>query len=274
MKNKYHRSLRNFFLISLGLLLLGVLNGCDKPDFFSNLSQEPPDDGAVQTEWQEAEKITIQKPENDNPSITSDIISQSSEKQITIQKGKYTVQVGAFLIKKNATRLIKKLKKKGYQPFLKLSKFRKKEWNIVRMGLYENRKQAIQFGKTFSGKENMEVVILMNDSIIKVEKDMKKAPLPITITPTTVEHQPSKHFKYSFQVGGLRTHANAQQQKKILKKKGYAPFIIKTIGYQESEIWYSLRIGYFDTIEEAADAASQFSGKEDIPAMVKGGRIS
>ncbi len=78
-------------------------------------------------------------------------------------------------------------------------------------------------------------------------------------------------LKYSFQVGGLRTHANAQQQKGLLKKRGYAPFIVKIDGPHDKEVWYSLRIGYFVSIEEAADAASQFSTKEDIPAMVKKG---
>jgi len=269
MKNKFQTGLRYFFLINFSVLLLTQFSGCDKPDFFSKLSNDNSDDGAVQTEWQEAEKITIQEPKNDKPEKPSSQILPDTEKKYTIQKGKYTVQIGAFLVKKNATRLVKKLEKKGYQPFLKVSKQKVKKWNMVRIGLYENKKKALGFAKSFSSKENMEVVILMNDSIIKIEKDMKKRPMPITITPTASKKLPFKSLKYSFQVGGLRTHVNAQQQKKILKKKGYAPFIIKTNGNQQDEIWYSLRIGYFDSIEEAADAASDFSTKEDIPAMVK-----
>ena len=82
--------------------------------------------------------------------------------------------------------------------------------------------------------------------------------------PTTVaKFEPDR---FTFQVGGLRTKDNAIKHKIDLQKRGYSPYIQKTYNEQSKEVWYSVRIGYYDSIDIAAEAAATFTTNEQIPA--------
>ncbi len=111
--------------------------------------------GIVQTTWQEsdeglakpysvaAEKVSVEQPAGDKmvkgktKAATSDRdLTLSRDSQLKPGSSEFVVQIGAFLKADNATRLISKMKTKGYHPTLVIVKTPTKTWNLVRVGSY------------------------------------------------------------------------------------------------------------------------------------------
>ena len=187
--------------------------------------------------------------------------------QLIEDQGKYIVQVGAFLNKNNAKKLIKQLRKKGYQPTLTVNHSSNKQWNIVRIGSFEHKSKALEAAKAFSENQKMESIIFLHNAIVKTfRNDSGK-----TVGDKKGFSQTSsfsKEKRYTFQVGGLLTNSVAKKQKRSLRKKGYSPYIAK-IKNENSDIWYVVRIGNYGTIDAAAAAAGRFFEKENFPAHAR-----
>jgi len=66
---------------------------------------------------------------------------------------------------------------------------------------------------------------------------------------------------YSVQVGAFRTQTRAQEHKQLLSAKGYQPYIYPGEN-SKGVLWYTLRIGDFDQVEEAITAAHEFRALE------------
>ncbi len=62
---------------------------------------------------------------------------------------------------------------------------------------------------------------------------------------------------YSVQVGAFRTQARAEEHKQLLVAKGYQPYIYPGEN-SKGALWYTLRIGDFDQVDEAIAAAHEF----------------
>lgn len=269
--------------VSLGLCvgIITLLTACDKIPFFQDNAESEKREN-VRVEWQNndtgiAEKTDTVKPlqapmadgKEKNVNVTA---SASPEKTLKIEQPShdFAVQIGAFLKEDNATRLISELKKKGYEPSLLIVNTPAKKWNLVRIGSYTDKRGALKAAKKFTAAENMETAVVKDKTIIKVQaKAAKQATLqetkPEMRMPETVAK--FKPERFSFQVGGLRTKANALKHQATLKKQGYAPYLKKIVNRQSKEIWYGVRIGTFDNIDLAADAADRFTQKESIPAQ-------
>ncbi|MDY6842522.1 MAG: SPOR domain-containing protein [Thermodesulfobacteriota bacterium] len=73
--------------------------------------------------------------------------------------------------------------------------------------------------------------------------------------------------KYTVQVGAYRKRGNAKSLLERLSKKGYPTYITETV-IPEKGLWYRVRIGYFQTVKEAAQFSSEFTGSEKLVSFV------
>ncbi len=265
-------------LIVFCLTISSLFSACDKIPFFQNDDKnDDQDQGIVQTDWKNGSEITVEtepiQKEKKSPHPVPDQVptekSQLKTEQQTQKPAKFSVQIGAFIKKNNATRLVSKLKAKGYNPSLVVVETPGKRWNLVHVGSYPERKAALAAAQKLTELENMETAVVKNNTIIKMQKNITqqtgKGAKPEAPMPTTVASFGPERF--TFQVGGLRTKENAGKFKMILKKQGYEPYIKKIRNIQNTEVWYTVRIGYFENIEMATDVATRFTAKEQIPTM-------
>ena len=231
----------------------------------------------MQTDWKNSSEITVEPepiqkeaiPPQPAPEQVSTQENQLKAEQENQKQNKFSVQIGAFIKKDNATRLVSRLKAKGYSPSLVVVETPGRRWNLVHVGTYSERKAALAAAQTLTELENMETAVVKNNAIIKVQKNITQqtdktakteAPEPTTVASFSPE-------RFTFQVGGLRTKENADIFKVILEKEGYEPYIKKIRNIQNTEVWFTVRIGYFENIEIATDVATRFTAKEQIPTI-------
>jgi cell division protein FtsN len=136
-----------------------------------------------QREPQKSLKLTSQSPKPRNipkivnkstdslkPEIATDLRLSQPPKAArdTYLKPKMThsVQVGAFLIKKNAEMITSKLGKKGYDARIVIFKDSKKRtWHTVRIGDYPSRAIAREYADAFTAKEKRESAVVPVDNL-------------------------------------------------------------------------------------------------------------
>lgn len=73
---------------------------------------------------------------------------------------------------------------------------------------------------------------------------------------------------YSVQVGVFVSENDAHQLVRQLQKKGYTPIVLAASD-EGSKLWYSVRIGAYKNKTEAAQAASNIAGQEQLKAVVR-----
>ena len=91
--------------------------------------------------------------------------------------------------------------------------------------------------------------------IVEVEEE----PEPVAETP------PEK--LYSIQVGAFVTRARADDQKQTLAQKGYQPYIYRGAN-SKGALWYTVRVGDFDDVDEAVAAAREFVALESAAVVL------
>ena len=85
---------------------------------------------------------------------------------------------------------------------------------------------------------------------------------------TAVGSEPSAELTYSVQVGAFLVAMNAQQRVNQLKSKGYTPRIIAVTDPQ-GRIWFTVRIGDFQSLEQAQEQADEFTAREKKASVVR-----
>ena len=83
-----------------------------------------------------------------------------------------------------------------------------------------------------------------------------------------VGSEPSAELTYSVQVGAFLVAINAQQRVNQLKSKGYTPRIIAVTDPQ-GRIWFTVRIGDFQSLEQAQKQADEFTAREKKASVVR-----
>ncbi|MBT3225604.1 MAG: SPOR domain-containing protein [Deltaproteobacteria bacterium] len=265
-------------LIVFCLTISTLFSACNKIPLFQDDDQNNSEDaGVVQTDWNNNSEIKVEpepvpkktsplQPVSDQESVKK---SREVSEQQEQQRAEFSVQIGAFLKKDNATRMVSKLKAKGYKPSLVVVETPGKRWHLVHVGSYAGKKTALSAAQKLTDTENMETAVVKNNAIIKMQtKSVRQAGKEVvreTSNLTTIASL--KPERFTFQVGGLRTKENAATYKAILQKQGYAPYIKKMRSLHSAEIWYAVRIGHFETIEIATDVAAKFTAKEQIPTL-------
>jgi cell division septation protein DedD len=73
---------------------------------------------------------------------------------------------------------------------------------------------------------------------------------------------------FSVQVGVFVSETDAHQLVRQLQKKGYTPIVLAASD-EGSKLWYSVRIGAYKNRTEAAQAASNIAGQEQLKAVVR-----
>jgi len=278
--------LKKIWFVSLGLTTVVLMVACRNDGASSILSGEKETSSSVvQTEWQGNEEVKAQTTVADENPITVISAPQTAPQTAPQQVSKvnpekvttpYSVQVGAFLKPQNANRLMTRLREKGYQPTLTVSEMAVKKWHIIRLGGYADEASALKAAKDFSRGEKMQTAVVKHDTIIKIlDSEPVAAPVASSVKDKIEqpEAEPNKpnlipgNPRYMFQVGGLHTRVSAQKQKDRLDKKGYAAFLVEIPTDFTSETWYAVRIGNYDSLDAAAEAAELFTLKESIPAQ-------
>jgi len=87
----------------------------------------------------------------------------------TIPTPRLSVQVGAFRIEANARKFRRRLRSKGYTPYIfSISDKRNKSWFAVRIGDYADLEDARQAARAYKNKENASVAVTYKDSLRSV----------------------------------------------------------------------------------------------------------
>ncbi len=100
-----------------------------------------------------------------------------------------------------------------------------------------------------------------------------QAEAPDQLLVATQPEQPSRELAsegglFALQVGSFLDPKNARQLQADLKDRGYNTSVITALDADQRE-WHLVRMGAYKTLESAAKAAADFSGKERINALVR-----
>lgn len=297
MKDTSHVSRSFPLLIVIGLLLL-YLTSCNSgaSKYEEILNNEQSKETMVETTWtpdDETDVVDISDQDDPDRDVRPAEPKPESQKPSVANEG-YQIQLGAFIKSSNATRLRDRLQNSGYQPFILESTINNREWNIVRLGPFKERAQAYSLAEELSRDLKMDIALYFKGRVIKLfEQSTEKPEPPETKTAdsaskpappkTAAQSAPAKdsnpmpaiqassdqEMPFSFQIGGLYTAENAKKYLKAYQTKGYTPYLVEVQDEISNETWYSIRIGKFQNMEDAVDAARAFTDKEAIPAQVR-----
>ncbi|MBU3916288.1 SPOR domain-containing protein [bacterium] len=270
----FHRNIN--FMMLVFLLLFGVLSSCESSSESEKTS--PEQEIVVQTEWKPDNSIGKEEQEADTSNLQNTPSKQKENNDPFFDNPEiYTIQVGSFIDRSNAEKLLKYLTNKGYSSKIAVTKSKEKQWNIVRIGPFSTKSTAVMTANKISKVEKLDAIIFFNNKIIQnvstKRNSLKKTEntrVPLKNTPRNVNQIKSdKNAKFSFQVGGLHIQSVAMKHTASLLTKGYPAFTFKEKGKTDNDVWYSVRIGYFKTIVDAVNAAAKFTAIEDIPAQAR-----
>ena len=274
------------YILFLAVFVLNIIS-CDQVrNLFSGENQES---SVVQTQWEDPEQENITLPDpvlsTKKPTLTEEVPGLDKNDQQY-----YYIQAGAFKNQINAENYIKDLRQKNFKPNLYIQETKTRTWFTVRLGAHEKLARAVEAGQGFSNSQNTEVTVIYEDKVIrvirpantektkivslnpdskKVGDEKKNQEAAVVIKKEVVPGKKLKQKLYSFQVGGLLSKRNALRQKKKLKLKGYNTFIGEVRDQLNNELWSTVRIGYYQTLLEAAKAARQFTLDEQLPAYAR-----
>jgi cell division septation protein DedD len=63
---------------------------------------------------------------------------------------------------------------------------------------------------------------------------------------------------FCFQVGAFRNKSVADDAAKELYESGHNAFVLEATPFDNDEIWYRIRIGYFDSLAETKSYKSKY----------------
>lgn len=73
--------------------------------------------------------------------------------------------------------------------------------------------------------------------------------------------------RFTLQVSAYQSKAEADQMVKKLQQSGYRPYIVSA-AIPNRGVWYRVRLGSFDSFQQAAEAKSKFEDKLNLTAYV------
>lgn len=89
----------------------------------------------------------------------------TEEMERSLPKASYSIQTGAYLVKKNASLMVSNLRAKGYEPYIfETTNSSNKKLYVVRIGDYYNLQQASYAATQFKTLENMPAIITRTSS--------------------------------------------------------------------------------------------------------------
>lgn len=151
--------------------------------------------------------------------------NQKSEPKVTIQKASYSIQLGAFSVKKNAKDFVKKIQKKGIKPIIDVRQANKTTYSVI-TGKFSNKE---------SGKTALE--------------GLKKAGFK-----PTLEEKPSGQF--SLIAGKFPNQNKAQKLRSELNNKGF----LSSVSSRESQqTTYAVQFGTFSNLKQAKLSQTELS---------------
>ena len=120
-------------------------------------------------------KSVVSKPIFSKPAPEKkSIVKKAPERSMNIPSKRmaFSVQVGAFLVKGNAEKLVADLIRKGYEPhILKISDYRKRQLYSVRIRDCADSKEAFRAASEFKRKEGRAAIVTAIDSLDPISPD-------------------------------------------------------------------------------------------------------
>jgi cell division septation protein DedD len=204
--------------------------------------------------------------------------AEKSEGVLTEKKA-FSVQAGAFLEKENADDMVSDLREKGYQPHIfEALDHKNQKVFTVRIADYEELEEASQAAALFTEKEHIPAVVkdihslssatprdVQRDTQSEEAKKSEPSEASKELQPAQKPLAQSKAF--TVQVASYIAMQNAVRTANDLTVKGYEVLILKKQD-PRGKTWYAVQIGEYKDRGEASRAASWFTAKEKMVAVV------
>ena len=160
----------------------------------------------------------------------------------------FTVQVGAYSVKKNADKLLGTLKNKGYDPYMyKGSNSQGQAFYYVRLADFASRDEAVMAAVAFRKQEGQNAIVTK-----KAEEEQARMETGMV---------------YSVQVGSFMTLESAREHAAGYVKKGLSPCIIRNP--EGAAQPYDVQLAEFSSRREAESFSKEFRMREGIPSQVQ-----
>lgn len=128
-------------------------------------------------------------------------------------------------------------------------------------GLKKERDEESSVSKNHSKFRSPLTEIIQNT---KENKEEDSQPANLNIQKNTLSN------RYALQVGSYKNRSQAEELESELKQKGYPTYILKTY-IPERGIYYRVRIGDFDNLDEAKQVATALQNKEGKNFIITAG---
>ncbi len=130
---------------------------------------------------------------------------------------------------------------------------------------------AVDLGETPPGdRMNREIpVVEMTQTYQSVQESSQTPPPDLQAQESPQEEAATAPIteRFNLQAGAYRVEANAQEAVARLLKKEYDAFIFEITDARQ-RTWYTVRVGRYETREEAAASLESFRREENIPAVI------
>lgn len=170
------------FQFILFFLLIGLLSCESGDDYIETVVENGSTSSIVHTDWdhKKAQQPSGKRSSKIDKSTTKSTTSKTKKQLTPSSKDTYQLQLGAFVNEENAQKLIKRVEKKGHQPYIEDSDFKNKKWHFVKIGPYRRHKDAVRTAKKLLPYLNSDIIILKNKTLLErikapVAKDTKPA---------------------------------------------------------------------------------------------------
>ncbi len=101
------------------------------------------------------------------------------------------------------------------------------------------------------------------------ESTVEEPPGQPEVVPTPPPERPrARQWTFTVQVGAFRAEKNATTLIGVLHGKGYTPYMFRVQDAQK-RLWYTVRMGDYVDRARASQAATDFTQKEDMSAIVR-----
>jgi hypothetical protein len=101
----------------------------------------------------------------------------------------------------------------------------------------------------------------------KMEDRVEEVPKPIEAVQGTSNHGPSKDAQFSVQVEACLAKNYAEEKVVELRSRGYDAYTFQGSD-SNGQTWYVVRIGDYEDLEKASEAASNYREREKTPAVI------
>ncbi len=274
--------------------MVGLISCESGNDYIETIVEEGTPGSIVHTDWdhKKAQQLSGKSSPKTGTSETKSVKPKSGQRLTPASKNTYQLQLGAFVNKANAQNLIKRIEKKGYQPYIEDSDFKGKKWYFVKIGSYRRYKDAALNARNLTPYLNSDIIILKNKKLLErvkapvmAEKKSEPTVVKSNNNPGISKEVAKKESKQqitevisqntaqtpgtlkSTQKASAQVASQSLSEKPVLKK---IPKVFKSKANPKADKAsnpYSFQIGGLYTLENAKKQLKRFQAKGYAPYL-------